>query len=43
MSDKEKNGCCHYPKCEVCGGCTFVISELCKLMICICEEWREFE
>ena len=39
--EKELIGCCHYPKCEDCGGCHFVISELCKMILCECEEWRE--
>lgn len=40
---KEKIGCCHYPKCEVCGGCHFVISELCKMILCECEDWRDYD
>ena len=36
--------CCDYPKCEICGGCHWNVSELCKTIQCECPDpWEEYE
>ena len=35
--------CCHYPKCELCGGCSWNVTELCKTIRCDCPEPWEYD